>query len=168
VESKVHSALRPPMAYCASPGWLWWWRNWWNDWQGKPKYSEKTCLSAALSTTNPTCCPNANPGRRGGKPTTNRLSYGTASILSYFAQCLPVLYPIDCIHIYSVGYNSRNFWIFGLRPLSGIRTQSVGALSRSTENGNTSTLRNIVFFRIPDYRWSPKTSNLEYILVVLW
>jgi hypothetical protein len=43
VESKVHSALRPPMAYCASLGWLWWWRNRWNDWQGKPKYSEKTC-----------------------------------------------------------------------------------------------------------------------------
>jgi hypothetical protein len=34
--------------------------------------------SAALSTTNPTCCPDANPGRRGGKPATNRLSYGTA------------------------------------------------------------------------------------------
>jgi hypothetical protein len=31
-----------------------------------------------LSTTNPTCCPDANPGRRGGKPATNRLSYGTA------------------------------------------------------------------------------------------
>jgi hypothetical protein len=30
-------------------GWLW--RNWWNeDWQGKPKYSEKTCSSATLST----------------------------------------------------------------------------------------------------------------------
>jgi hypothetical protein len=43
VESKVHSALRPPMAYCASPGWLWWWRNRWNYCQGKPKYSEKTC-----------------------------------------------------------------------------------------------------------------------------
>jgi hypothetical protein len=28
---------------------------WWNeDWQGKPKYSEKTCPSATLSTTNPT------------------------------------------------------------------------------------------------------------------
>jgi hypothetical protein len=28
------------------------WRNWWNeDWQGKPKYSEKTCPSATLSTT---------------------------------------------------------------------------------------------------------------------
>jgi hypothetical protein len=39
---KVHSTLRPTMAYCASPGWLWWWRNRWNDWQWKPKYSEKT------------------------------------------------------------------------------------------------------------------------------
>jgi hypothetical protein len=27
--------------------------DWWNnDWQGKPKYMEKTCPSAALSTTN--------------------------------------------------------------------------------------------------------------------
>jgi hypothetical protein len=25
-----------------------------NEWQGKPKYWEKTCLSAALSTTDPT------------------------------------------------------------------------------------------------------------------
>jgi hypothetical protein len=25
----------------------------------------------------PTCCPDANPNRRGGKPATNRLSYGT-------------------------------------------------------------------------------------------
>jgi hypothetical protein len=32
--------------------------------------------SAALSNTNPTCCPDTNPGRRGGKPATNRLSYG--------------------------------------------------------------------------------------------
>jgi hypothetical protein len=66
------------MAYCASLRWLWWWRNWWNDWQGNPKYSEKTCHSAALSTTNPSCCPNMNRGRRGGKPASNRLSYGTA------------------------------------------------------------------------------------------
>jgi hypothetical protein len=27
---------------------------------------------------NPTCCPDANPGRRGVKPAINRLSYGTA------------------------------------------------------------------------------------------
>jgi hypothetical protein len=34
--------------------------------------------NAALSTTNPICCPDANPGRCGGKPSTNGLSYGTA------------------------------------------------------------------------------------------
>jgi hypothetical protein len=28
---------------------------------------------------NPTCYPDANPGRRGGKPATNHLTYGTAS-----------------------------------------------------------------------------------------
>jgi hypothetical protein len=49
------------------------------DWQGKPKYSEKTCLTATLSTTNFTWpASGANPGRRGGKPATNRLSYGAA------------------------------------------------------------------------------------------
>jgi hypothetical protein len=43
--------------------------DWWNeDWQGKPKYSEKTCPSPTLSTTNPTWPdPGSNPGRRGGK-----------------------------------------------------------------------------------------------------
>jgi hypothetical protein len=39
-----------------------------------------TCPSATLSTTNPTWPdPGLNPGCRGGKPATNRLSYGTAS-----------------------------------------------------------------------------------------
>jgi hypothetical protein len=68
------------LAYCTCPGWLWWWRNWWNeDWQGKPKYSEKTYPSATLSSTNPTWPdPGSNPGRRGGKPATNRFSYGAA------------------------------------------------------------------------------------------
>jgi hypothetical protein len=42
--------------------------------QGTPKYSQK---SDALFTTNPTCCPDGNPSRRGGKPATNRLRYGT-------------------------------------------------------------------------------------------
>jgi hypothetical protein len=46
--------------------------------QGKRKDWEKACPSAALSTTNPTCCPYAIPGRRGGKPAFNRLSYCTA------------------------------------------------------------------------------------------
>jgi hypothetical protein len=71
------------MAYCTCSGWLWWWRSWWNeDWQGKPKYSEKTCPSATLSNTNPTWPdPVSNPGRRGGKPVTNRLSYVAAWII---------------------------------------------------------------------------------------
>jgi hypothetical protein len=64
----------------ACPGWLWWWRIWWNeDWQGKPKYSEKTRPSVTMSTTKPTWpYPGSNAGRRGGKPATNRLSYGAA------------------------------------------------------------------------------------------
>jgi hypothetical protein len=67
------------LAYCTCPRWLWGWRIWWNEWQGKLKYSEKTCPDATLSTTNPTWpVPGLNPGRRGGKPATNRFSYGAA------------------------------------------------------------------------------------------
>jgi hypothetical protein len=67
------------LAYCTCPGWLWGWRIWWNEWQGKPKYSEKTYPGATLSTTNPTWPhPGLNPGRRGGKPATNRFSHGAA------------------------------------------------------------------------------------------
>jgi hypothetical protein len=72
------------LAYCTWPGWLWGWRIWWNEWQGKPKYSEKTCPGATLSTTNPTWPdPGLNPSRRGGKPATNRFSYGAAVELAY-------------------------------------------------------------------------------------
>jgi hypothetical protein len=44
-----------PLRVC--PGWLWGWRSWWNVrvWQRKPKYSDRTCPNATLSTTNPTC-----------------------------------------------------------------------------------------------------------------
>jgi hypothetical protein len=54
-------------------GWRWVFSNWWNDWQVKPKYSEKTCPSAALPTTSPTwldlgCC--------SGKSASNCISYG--------------------------------------------------------------------------------------------
>jgi hypothetical protein len=46
---------------------------------GKLQYSEKTCPSATLSTTNPTWSDlGSNPGRRGGKPATNCLSFGTS------------------------------------------------------------------------------------------
>jgi hypothetical protein len=65
-----------------APDGRWWmWSSRWNyNWQGKPQYSEKTCPSATLSTTNP-IWPDLgwNLDCRGGKPATNRLSYGTAS-----------------------------------------------------------------------------------------
>jgi hypothetical protein len=45
----------------------------------KPKNWEKPCPIVTLSTTNLTWTePEANPGFRGGKPATNRLSCGTA------------------------------------------------------------------------------------------
>jgi hypothetical protein len=69
-----------PIVPAPDDRWWWLWRNWWNeDWQGNPKYPEKTCPSATLSTTNLTWLdPGSNPGRRDGKPATNRLSYGAA------------------------------------------------------------------------------------------
>jgi hypothetical protein len=66
-----------------------WWSSWWNEnWQGKPKYSEKTCPSATLSTTNPTW---PNLGHCGGKPATNRLSYDTTQLLTLVSG--KVLHP---------------------------------------------------------------------------
>jgi hypothetical protein len=69
-----------PIVPAPDDRWWWLWSSWWNEgWQGKPKYSEKTCPSATLSTTNPTWPGlGSNPGRRGGNPASNRLSYGTA------------------------------------------------------------------------------------------
>jgi hypothetical protein len=62
VESNwFHSALRPSMAYCASPGWLWRWRNLWNDWQGKPKYSKKTLPQCRYVHHKHTCLPGREP-----------------------------------------------------------------------------------------------------------
>jgi hypothetical protein len=57
----------------------------WNDTdERKPKDSEKSCLSATLSTTNPIWTDlSMKPGLRGEKPATNRLSYGTATSLVY-------------------------------------------------------------------------------------
>jgi hypothetical protein len=68
----------------------WWWL-WNEDRQGKPKYSEKTCPSATLSTTNPTWLdPSSSPGRRGGKPATNRLSQISFTIRQLcFCLCGP-------------------------------------------------------------------------------
>jgi hypothetical protein len=55
----------------------------WNEWLGKPKYPQKACPSAASSTRNPRWLNlGSNTIRSGGKPATNRLSYGTAVCLT--------------------------------------------------------------------------------------
>jgi hypothetical protein len=65
------------------------WSNWWNEiWQGKPKYSEKTCPSATLSATKSHMTTRSrNPDHSGGKPATNRLSYGAANMV--MKVCVP-------------------------------------------------------------------------------
>jgi hypothetical protein len=82
--SPLYCGLFWPIVPAPDDRWGWMWSNWWNgNWQGKPKYSEKTRPSATLSTTNPTWPdPGSNPGRRDGKPVTNRLSYGAAILAS--------------------------------------------------------------------------------------
>jgi hypothetical protein len=60
----------------------------WNEIdRGKPKYSGgggEICPSTILSTTNPTWTdPGSNPGLRGERPATNRLSHGTACDLPF-------------------------------------------------------------------------------------
>jgi hypothetical protein len=87
------SATVWPIVPAPDDRWWWLWNNWWNeDWQGNPKFSEKTCSTAISSTTNPTWPDQGSDvGRRGGKLTTNRLSYGTTCIsplspVSVFSQ----------------------------------------------------------------------------------
>jgi hypothetical protein len=99
-----------PVVPAPDDSWWWLWRNWWNeDWQGKPKYSEKTCPSATLPTTNPTSLdPDLNPGRRGGKPATNCLSYGAAThglLKGYHYFFLPYL-EILC--------EEHSWWLYSL------------------------------------------------------
>jgi hypothetical protein len=92
-ESTWYVAHCWPIVPAPDDRWWWLWSSRSNeDWQGKPKYSEKTCRSDTLSTTNPTWPDlGSNPGCRGGKPATKRLSYGTAY--------LRALQPVKCTEI---------------------------------------------------------------------
>jgi hypothetical protein len=112
-----------PIVPAPDDRWVWLWSNWWNeDWQGKPKYSEKTCPSATLSTTNPTWPdPGSYPGRRDGKPATNGLGYGAArfvtkwhivinlkSLTPYGTSTRPTFY-YTVLNVYScVSFTSTN------------------------------------------------------------
>jgi hypothetical protein len=74
------SATNWPVVPAPDDRWLWLWSSRWNEnWRGKPKYPEKTYSSATMSTTNLTWFDlGTKSGRRGGKPATNRISYGAA------------------------------------------------------------------------------------------
>jgi hypothetical protein len=75
----VHLVRRSPFGpvVSAPDDGRWVWSSQWNEWQAKPKYSEKSCPSATLSTMN-TTWPGLNSklAHRYGKPATNRLNYG--------------------------------------------------------------------------------------------
>jgi hypothetical protein len=70
-----------PIVTTLDDRWVWSiWRN--ENWQEKPKYSEKTCLTATLLTTNPIFHDRgSNTSCRDGKSKTTFLSYGTVRIL---------------------------------------------------------------------------------------
>jgi hypothetical protein len=68
----------------------------------------KTCPSAALSTTNPTWTdPGSNPGLRGERPATNRLSHGTDCVSRLKG---PIQVRDICVIFRNIlGFNRRNF-----------------------------------------------------------
>jgi hypothetical protein len=81
-------------AYCATlwgRRWRWWGFFYFSNlmehrgneiYRGKPTTRRRTCPSATLSTTNRTWTdPRSNPGPRGERPATNRLSHGTATLV---------------------------------------------------------------------------------------
>jgi hypothetical protein len=91
-----------------APADRWWvWSSRWNEnWQGKPKYLEKDCPSATLSTTIPTWPDRgSNSGRREGKPATNRLSYGAAEL----ELTLSRWFFLDKLIVTEIARNSSHF-----------------------------------------------------------
>jgi hypothetical protein len=59
-----------------------------------------------MCTTNPTCCPDAKPGHRSGKPATDRLIYGTTKIwvtISWWRTA-----KFDCNSIYFLKTEERS------------------------------------------------------------
>jgi hypothetical protein len=72
---------------------------------------EKTCPSATLSTTNPTWTdPESKPGARSERPTTNRLSHGTALPIPLLGSFLStvLITRLLCMDFYAIRcYNMK-------------------------------------------------------------
>jgi hypothetical protein len=89
------SATIWPILSASDDRWCVWSSRWNENWQGIPKYSEETCPSVTLSTTNPTwygLVPNS--GLRCGKPATNRLrelflNNYMAALIYFWAHIFP-------------------------------------------------------------------------------
>jgi hypothetical protein len=128
-----------PIVPAPDDRWGWLWSNWWNeDWQGKTKYSEKTCPSATLSTTNPTWPdPGSNQGRRCGKTATNRLSYGAANPVvttyntsfSILKQCIQ---PTECLCVFRMIMTINSYGFSEQRQPVGLCSRGVTCVLRGT------------------------------------
>jgi hypothetical protein len=121
----------------SAPDERWWWlsRNWWNeDWEGKPKYWEKTCLSATLSTTNSTWLDpglsllSINIGH--SKQKKKKMYMHICPIPKGFLDRAISLYSSKIVEkkeilstssyyrVLTMVYNFQKYWVFGLYPSS--------------------------------------------------
>jgi hypothetical protein len=75
---------------------------------GETEALGETCLSATLSTTSPTWTDaGSNSGRRGEKPVTNRLSYGTVEMKSRSTQRMLSEYIYIALNLLSIQQESK-------------------------------------------------------------
>jgi hypothetical protein len=97
-----------------------------------------------LSTTNPTCLdPVSNPGRRGGKPATNRLSYGAAFRLRLLFSITPMF----------TKKGLRKYWWVGVpRPLSMLIKACVAC--SCTKNNNDKICLSAVVQSVHEQLWT--------------
>jgi hypothetical protein len=120
--SWVHSALRPPVGLLCQPRVIMMMEKlveWWLA--GETEVLWENLAQCYFVHHKPHMfCPDANPGRRGRKPATNRLSYGAAKSLLWFSLSVMLLWIwIEVMELFnllsalswSATNLSRNNWI---------------------------------------------------------